>query len=246
MAGQGRGRRGLIALGAALLPGGALAQGLSEAQRAEVLDILRRALREDPAILRDALQGLERAEEAARAEAQTRAIATNARALFEDATAPFKGNPQGRVTLVEFFDVRCGFCKQLHPVMDQLIRREADVRVVLLDLPILGPPSLLGARALLAAHRQGRYVPLYDALLRLREEVSEPVLRREAERAGLDWPRLRREMDDAGVMGRIERNLGLAQALGIQGTPAIIGGTTLLPGAVDLATLQRLTAGLRG
>ncbi len=240
-------RRGLMALaGAALLPGPVLAQGLTEAQRAEVLDILRRALREDPSILRDAFQSLERAEEAARAEAQARAIATNARALFQDAAAPSKGNPQGRVTLVEFFDIRCGFCKQLHPVMDQLLRRENDVRVVLLDLPILGPNSVLGARALLAAHRQGRYLVLYDALMRLREEPTEPVLRREAERAGLDWPRLRREMDDSATLGRIERNMGLAAALNIQGTPAIIGGTTLLPGAVDLVTLQRLTAELRG
>ena len=72
------------------------------------------------------------------------------------------------------------------------------------------------------------------------------MLRREAERLGLDWPRLRREMDDSATLGRIERNLGLAAALNIQGTPAIIGGNTLLPGAVDLPTLQRLTAQLRG
>lgn len=240
-------RRRLIALaGAALLPGTALAQGLTEAQRAEVLDILRRALREDPSILRDAFESLERAEQEARATAQSRAIAQNAHSLFQDPAAPVKGNPQGRVVLAEFFDVRCGFCKQLHPVMDQLVRREGDVRVVLVDLPILGPASVLGARALIAAQRQGRYVPLYDALLRLREEITEPVLRREAERAGLDWPRLRREMDEAATTQRIERNLALARALDIQGTPAILGGTTLLPGAVDLATLQRLTAQLRG
>lgn len=240
-------RRRLIALaGAALLPGAGLAQGLTEAQRAEVLDILRRALREDPSILREAFESLERAEQEARASAQAEAIARHAQALFQDPAAPMKGNPQGRVVLAEFFDVRCGFCKQLHPVMDQLVRREGDVRVVLVDLPILGPASVLGARALIAAHRQGRYVPLYDALLRLREEITETVIRREAERAGLDWARLRREMDDATTSARIERNLGLARALDIQGTPAILGGTTLLPGAVDLATLQRLTAQLRG
>lgn len=238
-------RRGWLALAGALLPGAALAQGLTEAQRAEVLEILRRALREDPSILRDAFQSLERAEEAARAEAQTRAIAENADSLFRDPTLPVKGNAQGRVTLVEFFDIRCGFCKQLHPVMDALVQRESDVRVVMVDLPILGPNSVLGARALLAAQRQDKYIPLYDALMRLREEPTEPVLRREAERLRLDWPRLRREMDDAATSARIQQNLGLARALDIQGTPAIIGGTTLLPGAVDLLTLRRLTARLR-
>ena len=69
------------------------------------------------------------------------AITSRADALFRDASDPVKGNPQGRVTIVEFFDARCGYCKQLHPTMEQLIQRERDVRVVMKDLPILGPPA---------------------------------------------------------------------------------------------------------
>ncbi|MBY0339454.1 MAG: DsbA family protein [Acetobacteraceae bacterium] len=237
-------RRHLLGL-AALLPAPALAQALSPEQRAEVLRLIREALTQDPSILRDALAGLEQAEERDRTEARSRALAANRDALFRDAADPVKGNPQGRVTIVEFFDVRCGFCKQLHPTMDQLLARERDVRVVLKDLPILGPNSLLASRALLAAHRQGQYVPLYDALLRLREEPTEPVLRREAERLRLDWARLRREMDDPAVTRRIEQNLALARALDIQGTPALVIGDTLVPGAIDLPALQRLTAQAR-
>jgi len=238
-------RRGLLALGA-LLPSGALAQTLSPEQRAEVLNILREALRTDPTILRDAMGSLEQAEQAQRNSAQIRAIAMRADQLFRDPADPVKGNPQGRVTIVEFFDTRCGFCKQLHPVMEQLLARERDVRVVMKDLPILGPNSVLASRALIAAQRQNQYVALYDALMRLREEPVEPVLRREAERLRLDWARLRRDMDDPATLARIERNTDLARALDIQGTPALISGTTLLPGAVDLATLQRLTAAQRG
>jgi len=238
-------RRGLLALGA-LLPSGALAQTLSPEQRAEVLNILREALRTDPTILRDAMGSLEQAEQAQRNSAQIRAIAMRADQLFRDPADPVKGNPQGRVTIVEFFDTRCGFCKQLHPIMEQLLARERDVRVVMKDLPILGPNSVLASRALIAAQRQNQYVPLYDALMRLREEPVEPVLRREAERLRLDWARLRRDMDDPATLARIERNTDLARALDIQGTPALISGTTLLPGAVDLATLQRLTAAQRG
>lgn len=238
-------RRVILALGA-VLPAAAWAQGLSEAQRAEVLDILRRALSEDPSILREALMSLERAAQADRRAEQARAIAAHAEQLFRDPADAFKGNPQGRVVLVEFFDVRCGFCRQLHPTMEELLRRESDVRVVLKDLPILGPNSLLAARALVAAQRQNQYVALYDALLRLREEPTEAVIRREAERLRLDWARLRRDMDDNAVLARIDRNLSLARALGVEGTPAIIGGTELVPGAVDLATLQQLTARLRG
>lgn len=238
-------RRVFIAAGA-LLPAAALAQGLSEAQRAEVLEILRRALREDPSILRDALMALERAEQEARRAAQAEAIAQHAAQLFRDPADAFRGRAEARIVLVEFFDARCGFCKQLHPTMVELVRREPDVRVVLKDIPILGPNSLLAARALIAAQRQNQYLALHDALMRLREEPTEAVLRREAERLRLDWARLRREMDDNAVLARIDRNLSLARALGVEGTPAIVGGTTLLPGAVDLATLQEMTARLRG
>jgi protein-disulfide isomerase len=237
-------RRALLAL-AALLPGTALAQALTPAQREEVLDLLRQSLRDDPSILRDALAGLEQAEARDREALQGRAIAAHAEALFRDAGDPVRGNPGGRVTLVEFFDARCGYCKQMHPVMEQLLARERDVRVVLKDLPILGPNSVLAARALLAAQRQNAYGPLYDALMRLREDTTEPVLRREAERLRLDWTRLRREMDEPAVTARIERNVALARALEIQGTPAIVVGTTILPGAADLATLQALVARAR-
>ena len=221
------------------------AQGFTPAQRAEIIEILRQALREDPTILRDAIGGLEAADQQARAEAQRAAITAQAAALFEDPADPVKGNPRGDVTLVEFFDARCGYCKQLHPTMEALIRSDPNLRVVMKDLPILGPNSVLASRALLAAQRQGGYGRLYDALMVLRNEPTEPVLRQQAERAGLDWSRLRRDMDDPAVQARIQTNLGLAQALGIEGTPALVIGRTLVPGAVDLPTLQRLVAEAR-
>ena len=242
-------RRAGIALALALaLPAAAplRAQPLSQEQRQEVLQLLRQALREDPGLIREALAALDAAEQRDRAEAQRSAIAAEAAALFRDPADPAKGNPQGAVTIVEFFDARCGYCKQLHPVVDQMLRRQRDVRVVLKDLPILGPASLVASRALLAAQRQGKYAELQDALMRLREEPAETVLRRESERLGLDWTRLRRDMDDPAIAQRLEANTRLAGALRIEGTPALVIGTTLVPGAVDLATLERLVAEARG
>ncbi|TCZ57873.1 DsbA family protein [Roseicella aquatilis] len=188
---------------------------------------------------------LEQAEREDRAGAQRAAIAANAEALFRTVEDPVKGNPQGGVTLVEFFDARCGYCKQMEPVMEALLRRQPDVRLVMKDLPILGPNSLLASRALLAAQRQGKYAALHEALLRLREEPTEPVLKREAEKLGLDWARLRREMDDPAIGKRLEANTRLAAALRIEGTPALVIGDALVPGAVDLATLERLVAEAR-
>ena len=233
-----------LALGAFLaLPAqAALAQALTEAQRAEVLDILRRALREDPSILREALAAVEAADQREQAEAATRALAANADALFRNPDDPVKGNPQGRITLVEFFDARCGYCKAMHPTMEEAIRRNGQLRVVLKDIPILGPNSVLASRALFAAQRQNRYTQLYDALMRGRDDTTEAVLRREAERLGMDWTRLRRDMDDPAVARRIEANLNLARALNIQGTPAMVVGSTIIPGAVGLQQLDAAIA----
>jgi protein-disulfide isomerase len=226
-----------------------VAQGFTPTQRAEIVEILRQALREDPSILRDALAGMEAQETEARRTATRNAIAREAAALFRDGADPTRGNPRGDVTIVEFFDARCSFCKQLHPSLEALLRRDANIRVVMKDLPILGPNSVVAARALLAAQRQGRYAPLYDALMTLRIEPTEPVLRQTAERVGLDWARLRRDMEDPAIERRIETNLRLAQTLGIEGTPALVvagaGGTEFVPGAVDLPTLERMVAAAR-
>jgi protein-disulfide isomerase len=233
------------ALAGLLLASPALAQGFTPEQRQEIVGIVRQALKEDPSILRDAIAALEQSETRERAGAQRAAIAAHADALFRDSADPVKGNPQGKVTLVEFFDARCGYCKQMEPAMQQLLRRQPDVRLVLKDLPVLGPNSVLASRALLAAQRQGKYAELHDALMKLREEPTEPVLRREAERVGLDWAKLRREMDNPAIQQRLQGNMRLAQALQVEGTPALVIGETLVPGAVDLATLERLVAEAR-
>lgn len=238
----------LAACGAAAAQGsggGAGGDGFTPRQREEIVGILREALRRDPSILRDALVALEEAEMRDRGAQARAAITQNAEVLFRDAEDPVKGNARGDVTIVEFFDVRCGYCRQLHPTVEELLRRDRNVRLVLKDLPILGPNSTLAARALLAAQRQGRYVPYQDALLRLRGDTPEGVLRTEAERLGIDWARLRRDMDDPAIQRRIEGNLRLARTLGIEGTPAMVIGETVIPGAVDLATLERQVAEAR-
>ncbi len=237
--------RWVLAAGLTAWVGMAAAQGFTPAQRQEILGILREAMRQDPSILRDALVALESAELRQQEGTMRAAIAANAEALFRDPEDPVQGNPDGPVVLVEFFDARCGYCKHMQPAVEQLLRRQRDVRLVLKDLPILGPASVQASRALLAAQRQGRYAKLHAALLTLREEPTKPVLRREAERAGLDWATLRRDMDDPAIQRRLDGNLRLARSLRIDGTPALVIGEAMVPGAADLATLERLVAAAR-
>lgn len=230
----------------ALAPAPLAAQApFTPAQRGAVVEILRQALREDPTILRDALAALEAADTRERAQAASRVLVAEREALTRNPVDVVRGNPRGDVTVVEFFDVRCGFCRQMTPVLEELVRRDPRVRLVLKDLPILGPNSVLAARALIAAQRQGKYGELHDALMALRGEIAEPQLQREAERLGLDWARLRIDMDDAAVTARIDANLALARRIGVEGTPAMVIGDRLVGGAVPVETLLQLVAEAR-
>ncbi|HEY8611989.1 MAG TPA: thioredoxin domain-containing protein, partial [Roseomonas sp.] len=175
----------ILMAGAALVLGGgvALAQesgaGFSPEQRQEIISILREALKSDPSILRDAVGAMQEAQRTEQENTRRETLAASRDALFNDARDPIKGNPRGDVTIVEFFDARCSYCKALHPNMQQLLQRDRNIRVVMKDLPILGPNSVLASRALLAAQKQGKYEPLYDALLRLRTEPTEQVIQAE-------------------------------------------------------------------
>ncbi len=212
--------------------------GFTPAQRAEIVAIVRQALVKDPSILRDAVTALQQNEAENRAAAARSAIAGAAGALTATPGDPVAGNPHGDVTVVEFYDLRCPYCRRMIPVMETLLRRDPKVRLVYKDIPILGPGSVLGARAVLAAQKQGGYQRLQSVLMHGPSQITEDSLRNAAKQAGLDWERLRRDMDDPAVAARIKANLDLARQLGVDGTPAFVIGKDLLPGAMELADLQ--------
>lgn len=244
MAGRGMRRRAVLA--ATAWAGPAAAQGLSPEQRREVLDLLRDALTRDPTILRDAMAAAEAAAARDQAAATARVIAAEAAALFDDPADPVLGNPRGTAALVEFTDPRCPYCRQLHPIRTEALRRNPALRVVMKEIPALGAASLLPVRALLAAQRLGGYAALQEGLMRLREEPTEIVIKREAERAGLDWRRLRWAMDEPATAARVDANLRLARALRLEGTPTLVVGGRLVSGFVDLAAFEQLVAEARG
>jgi protein-disulfide isomerase len=223
----------------------AAAAPFDAAQRAAIVGIVRDALKADPTILRDALAAMQ-ADDTRLQEAAARvAVNSSHSALTEQPTDPQEGNPAGDVTLVEFYDVRCPYCRSMLPTMAQLLAQDRGIRLVLKDLPILGPGSVLGARALLAAQRQGGYTKLQAAIMQGPADVNEASLRSQAQSVGLDWARLQHDMVDPSIQERLNANLALAQALHIEGTPAIIIGEKMIPGAVQLAELQQAVAQVR-
>jgi protein-disulfide isomerase len=239
---------GLVAALALALPGAAgsePARVFSAEQRAAIIEILREALRTDPSILADAIAAMQAAEQDVERARLREAIAANADALFRDPGDPALGPERARVTLVEFTDYRCPYCRRMHPVVAELLRREPGLRLVVKEMPILGPASVLAARAALAAHAQGRFPAFHDALMRLRGEPDEAAVLQLAAETGLDPARFRRDMMSEAVTRRLNANLQLAQALGIQGTPAYVVGEVLLAGAVPLERLREAVAAAR-
>lgn len=231
----------LALIAALLLPGMALAQQFTPAQRAEIVSIVREALKRDPSILRDAVATL-RADDEKRQEAEQREMLVAHRDALVTPQDPVAGNPHGKVTIVEFYDTRCPYCRKLEPEMEKFLAQDHNVKLVYKDLPILGPASLLGSKAVLAAQRQGGYLRLREALMQLPPNTTLDMIKQTALKLGLDWPKLKHDMDDPAIRKQIDTNLSLAQLLGIQGTPALIIGNQLVPGAVDMADLQKLVA----
>jgi protein-disulfide isomerase len=214
------------------------------AQRAEIVAILRDALKQDPSILRDAVVALQ-ADEGERSQEASRAAIAQVRDQLVTAADPVAGNEHGDVTIVEFFDTRCPYCRKMEPVMDSFLAKDGNVRLVYKDLPILGPASVLGTKALLAAQHQDGYLKMREAVMQLPPDTTLTQLEATARRLGVDWPRLARDMEAPEVQARIDANLKLAHALGIQGTPALVIGNDLIPGAVDLPELQKAVAQAR-
>ncbi len=218
----------------------ALATEFTPAQRAEIVQILRDALKQDPSILRDAVAAMQADE----GEHQRAALAA-AKDRLVDPADPVGGNPNGDVTIVEFFDTRCPYCRKLEPSMSELLAHDHGVRVVFKDLPILGPASVLGSKALLAAQKQGGYEQLRAAIMAAPPQTTKAMIQQAAQRLGLDWKQLEHDMDDPEIQSRINAHLQLARSIGIDGTPALVIGGDLIPGAVDLPELRHAVAAAR-
>lgn len=238
----------LVLLGAALLffadSSGFAPSQMANAQSKMPKDEFERRLRayllDHPEVIAEALQRLEERERAAQAIAAKSVLKTRADELLRDAESPVGGNPQGDVTLVEFFDYNCPYCRQVAPHMAKAEATDPKLRIVYKEFPILGASSTFAARAALAAHRQGKYVPFHRALMEAKGTVSEGSVLEVAGRVGLDLVRLKADMADRAIQAAIDRNLALARALNINGTPGFVIGEQIVPGAVDLATLERL------
>lgn len=236
-----------VALSLSLLGVPALAhdEPLSAQRKSEIEALVRDYILQNPQIILESVAIMQAREEAEKnAEAQ-QALVDNRAALERDPADPVLGNPDGDVTIVEFFDYQCGYCKSMAKPLFDLIREDGNIRLVLKEFPILGPASETAALASLAAHRQGKYEAFHTALLNLRGRLSTEAIWQVALEAGLDIEALRADMADPALQQHIRKAYGLAQTLDIQGTPAFTIGNRVIPGAVSKEQLAELVAEVR-
>jgi len=218
---------------------------LSDDQQSQVEAIIRNYLIAHPEIVRDAIDELQRREDAATQAQQTDMIKQSAATLFDSKREVVLGNPKGDVTLVEFFDYRCPYCKQIEPSLDALIKEDGKLRVVYKEFPILGPPSVFASRAAIAARKQGKYDAFHSRMMAFKGAIDSDAVLKVATAAGLDLDRLKTDMAAPEIDKIIQRNYALAEALAIDGTPGLIVGDDLAVGAVDLDTLRKMIAAAR-
>ena len=223
----------------------AQAAEFNDAQKKELGDIIRQYLMENPEVVRDAMQELERKQQEAEDAARGDTLKTLAADVFRSKDDLVAGNPEGKVTMVEFFDYNCGYCKRAFPDVMKLINADKDLKLVMKEFPILGPGSVYAARAALASRKQGKYWEYHMALMAHEGRIDESVADQIAEAAGLDLKKLKADMVSDEVAQVIGRNMQLADALKIQGTPAFILDETVIPGAVGYDALAAVVKQIR-
>lgn len=241
----------LMALIVALWPTWGMAldlEALSDAERSALRAEIRAYLLDNPEVLMEAIGVLETREAEAQADAELVTIAALAADLFQSPYDWVGGNPQGDVTLVEFLDYRCGFCKRAFPEIEALLADDGNIRFIVKEFPILGEASVLASRFAIAtrlALGDAAYKAVHDGLMTLRGDVTPESLQALAQDLSLDHAAIMARMDDPQIQATIESNYALAQALAISGTPTFVLETGLLRGALPRADIEAAIAATR-
>ena len=220
---------------------------MSEADRENLRIEIRAYLLENPEVLFEAIQILEARRDAQKRGADADLIAANGDAIFNDGYSWVGGNPDGDVTLVEFLDYRCGYCKKAHPEVKALLESDPNIRLVVKEFPILGPESVAAGRMALAALRvdPSRFGELNDALMTFQGSLTEATAYQIAANAGYDIAALKQEAAGEVVGAMVNANYALARDLGLEGTPSFVVGKQIVRGYIPLEQMQAAVAQAR-
>ncbi|WP_126976714.1 DsbA family protein [Frigidibacter oleivorans] len=239
------------ALAVSGLPAGAFdIRAMTPEESAAFGEAVRGYLMQNPGVLMEVIGELEAQQAEAQAAGEAELVAANRAAIFEDGHSWVGGNPEGSVTLVEFIDYRCGYCRKAHAEVADLVQSDGDIRYVVKEFPILGEDSVLAARFAVAALRVAgaeAYKALHDGFYTgFRGEVTEANLIRFAEELDLDGTAIAAAMDSPEVERVLAENHALADRLQIQGTPTFVLGDQLVRGYLPEEQMRAIVAEVRG
>lgn len=207
------------------------AENFTAAQREEIQSVIREYLSENPELVIEAIESY-RGKMEAKMEQEATANIGKHNAFLTEADAPAAGNPKGDVTVVEFFDYNCGYCKQAYRDINNILKEDKNVRFVFHEMPILGPTSLTASRWALAAHKQGKYFEYHAALMGHNGNKSDAELEKLAKTVGLDTEKMKKDANSEEVKAMIEKSLAVSRDLGVQGTPAFVVEGKMIRGYV--------------
>ena len=219
--------------------------GAADLSAAEVKQLALEAILENPEIIRQAIDLL-RQNEGASAAIQAQALLQSERDRLErDPNAPVLGNLNGDVTIIEFFDYNCPYCKRATAELNTLLAQDTGVRVVLREWPILGEASVYATRASLASRNQGKYGEFHQALMAAKGRLAPANVMAIAQTVGLDTQRLKVDLQAPEIDQHIETSMQLARALNFSGTPAYVIGDAIAPGMISADDLQAMVSQTR-
>jgi protein-disulfide isomerase len=222
-------------------PAVADASAFSDAQKTELQALMKDYLMKNPDVLMQSLEAKAR-EMGETQKEQTGRIEKVPDGLYDYPLTPFVGPKDAKLVVVEFFDYNCGFCKRVVPDYTKVMGEEPDVKFMFKELPILSDESQVAARFALAANKQGKYMEFHTALMEHQGPVSTELLETTAKDIGLDMTQLKKDVDGQDVRDALQKNMELAQSLGVQGTPYFIIGKERVPGAIGYSRLKDLIA----
>lgn len=230
----------LLSVGSAMAEDKATA--LTKSQKAAVEEIIENYLtKEHPEILMKAMQELQRRDQATAEAKSAAAIKTNKVKIYEDANTPVGGNPKGDVTIVEFSDFQCGYCKMSEPFVEKLLKEDGNIRFIYKDFPVLGPASTSAAKMALAVARQGtdKYIKYHDALLAKQEHLNDDIILQTVKDIGADAEQAKKDAASDAIAKQVQTNLDLGVDIGVRGTPMFIIGDKTFPGALQYEQLKK-------
>jgi len=218
------------------------AQTFSTDQRQEIEGIVKSYLVAHPEVLQEAIDALDKLQKQADADKARVTIKDNNATIFNSPHQVVLGNPQGNVTMVEFFDYNCGFCKHAMPDMFSLLKNDGNLKFVLKEFPVLGPGSVEAAHVAVAARMQDptgkKYIEFHQKLLGGRGPADKARALAVAKEVGYDVPRIEKDMDSDEVKTTINEDMKLADVLGVSGTPSYVIGNEVIVGAVGYDELK--------